>query len=76
MMKNGICINCGSQEVFKSINGIISGDKHVFVRNLSKLTSRTNKMTYICTACGYYQNHIIDQDILNKVKAKWEKVTT
>lgn len=72
-MKNGKCNNCGSAEIYRSVNGIISGDKQVFVRNLSILSSGTNRMTYICTSCGYYENYIEDAEILNKIARKWEK---
>jgi len=54
-------------------NGIISGDKHVFVRGLSLLTPRSDRITYLCADCGYYENHIIDKDILAGVREKWDK---
>jgi predicted RNA-binding Zn-ribbon protein involved in translation (DUF1610 family) len=73
-MKNGKCKNCGSEEIYRSVNGIISGDKQVYVRNLSVFSSGTNKMTYICANCGYYENYIQDTEILNKITRKWEKV--
>lgn len=72
-MSNGRCPRCDSSAVYKKRNGIISGDKHVFVRGLGFLTPRTDRMTYLCTDCGYYENHILDKDILQDVTQKWEK---
>lgn len=74
-MQNGKCLNCGSNQVFKSVNGIISGDKQVYVRHLSRFTPGSDKITYICTNCGYYANFIPDKSILNKITEKWEKVS-
>ena len=73
-MKNGKCNNCNSDQIFRSLNGIISGDKLVFVRHLSRVAPGTDKMTFICTKCGYYENYIVDTEILNKIPEKWEKV--
>jgi len=73
-MENGKCNNCDSDQVYRSLNGIISGNKLVFVRHLSRITSRSDKMTYICTNCGYYKNYIVDKEILQKITGKWEKV--
>ncbi len=73
-MENGICKNCNSQNIYKSVNGIISGDKQVYVRNLSIFSSGTNKITFVCTDCGYYENYLEDKEILKKIASKWEKV--
>jgi DNA-directed RNA polymerase subunit RPC12/RpoP len=73
-MSNKRCPRCDSQSFYKMRNGIISGDKHVFVRGLGLLTPRTDRMTYLCADCGYYENYIIDKDILLGVTRKWEKV--
>ena len=72
-MPNDRCPRCNSQAVYKMRNGIISGDKHVFVRGLSLLTPQTDRMTYLCADCGYYENHIIDKDILEGVRQKWDR---
>jgi hypothetical protein len=72
-MLDGQCPRCNSQTVFKRTNGIVSGDKHVFVRGLGFSTPRTDRLTYLCTACGYYENYITDKDILEKVVQKWDE---
>ena len=53
-MPNHKCTRCHSQAVYKMRNGIISGDKCVYVRGLGLLTPRTDRMTYLCAECGYY----------------------
>ena len=73
-MLNGQCPRCNSGAVYRRKNGIISGDKHIYVTGLGFSSSRSDKMTYVCTACGYYENYIIDKSICGKITAKWEKV--
>ncbi len=73
-MDNGKCISCGSDQVYRSLNGIVTNGKYIYVRNIRKLTPRSDRMTYICAQCGYYQDHIIDNTILNQITKKWEKV--
>lgn len=75
-MLNGKCTHCGSDQVFRCLNGIVTGDKHVYVRNISRLTPGSNRMTYICTRCGYYENFLNDEALLKKIPGKWEKVTS
>lgn len=72
-MKDGKCPRCYSTDVYHKINGIISGDKKVYVR-VSILSPATDKITYVCSSCGYYENYILDKGILNKIKEKWNKV--
>jgi hypothetical protein len=57
-MLKGRCPRCQAQAVFKMRNGIISGDKHVFVRGLGLLTPRSDRMTNLCTECGYYDTSL------------------
>ncbi|RLB23368.1 MAG: hypothetical protein DRG71_06115 [Deltaproteobacteria bacterium] len=73
-MINGQCPRCKKNTVYRRKNGIISGDKHIFVKGLGLMTPRTDKMTYLCTTCGYYENYVVDKAILGKVASKWEKV--
>ncbi len=73
-MLNGQCPRCQSRSVYRCKNGIISGDKQIFVRGLGFFSSGSDKMTYLCTACGYYENYLADKAVCRKVAAKWEKV--
>ena len=72
-MRNGKCARCGSKEIYHKVNGIVSGDKKIYVR-ISILSPATDKETYICSSCGYYENYILDKNILNKLKENWIKV--
>lgn len=72
-MLNGECPRCNSKAVYKKNNGIISGEKHVYVRGLGFSSPRTDRTTFLCTSCGYYENYINDKTILEKVTQKWEK---
>ena len=71
-MKNGKCPRCDSSEIYHKINGIISGNKKIYVR-VSILSPETGKVTYVCSSCGYYENYICDKNILSKIKEKWDK---
>jgi len=55
------------------LNGIISGEKYVYVRNLTRFTPRSSTMTYLCATCGYYENYITDEKVLAGVRLNWEK---
>ncbi|HOO72031.1 MAG TPA: hypothetical protein PK926_09735 [Spirochaetota bacterium] len=72
-MHKGTCVRCGSDQVYKSLNGIISGEKYVYVRNLTRFTPRSSTMTYLCATCGYYENYITDEKVLAGVRLNWEK---
>ncbi len=73
-MLNGQCPRCRSRSVYRRKNGIVSGAKHIFVTGLGFTTPRSDKLTCVCTNCGYYENYVADKAILAKVAAKWEKV--
>jgi hypothetical protein len=73
-MLNGKCILCGSTELRKRVNGVISGDKQVFVKGLSFLTAGSDQVTILCTGCGFYTQHIADQGVLDRVAKKWDRV--
>lgn len=74
-MLNGKCPRCNARSVFRKINGVTSGDKHIYVRGLGFSTPRTDRMTLVCTTCGYYEDYITDKAILKKVSAKWDRVS-
>ncbi len=73
-MQKGQCPRCNSTEVYKKINGIISGNKKLYVIGLSMLTSPSDHLTLLCSKCGYYEDYIVDTDVLQKVRDKWDKV--
>ncbi len=72
-MLNGQCPRCNAKDVYKKNNGIISGEKHVYVTGLGFTSPRTDQTTFLCTSCGYYENYIADETIREKVTQKWEK---
>ena len=75
-MLKGKCPRCNSRSVFKKVNGVFSGEKHIYVRGVGGFsTPRSERITYVCTTCGYYENYIPDKSILKKVAAKWERVS-
>jgi len=73
-MRNGRCPRGNSRAVYKMTNGIISGDKHVYVRGLDFSSPKTDRLAYLCSTCGYHEYYLTDENILQKVTQKWEKV--
>jgi len=75
-MKNGQCPKCNSSNVFKMQNGIYWGNGYLrFVG--SRPLMNTNCDSYVCIDCGYFENYIVDREILQKVpnmKKGWTKV--
>ncbi len=72
-MKNGKCPRCDSDTVYRRTNGIVSGDKCVYVKGLSFFTSASDQETYICATCGHYENYITDRKTLDQITEKWDK---
>ena len=72
-MKSGKCPKCNSNNVFKKKNGVISESKHIYVRGLTTFTPRSDRISYVCAVCGYYENYILDSDVLSKIPGKWDK---
>ncbi len=73
-MLNGQCPRCKSRSVYRCKNGIVSGVKHTYVKGLGFTIPRSEKTTYVCTSCGYFENYLADKKILDKIAFKWEKV--
>jgi len=74
-MLNGRCPRCGSNEIYRSTNGITGKEKGVFVKT-GFMNPATNKVTYLCTGCGYWEDYLPNREVLDKVKTskRWEKV--
>ena len=84
-MRKGVCPKCGSTEIYhcydpKHGGGIGWGDYPNYIRFTSKWGSDGTKgfETFICANCGYFENYIIDREVLDKsIKDpanRWTKV--
>jgi len=79
-MKNGQCPKCNSSNVFKYAIGVRFGDHGggssltIFSGDLNHL-SHSDYDSYVCVDCGYCENYILDNAILQEVQKKWAKVT-
>jgi transposase-like protein len=78
-MKNGKCPKCNSSNVFKNNKGIDWGSGwgwlEIWIGNSKERSNlQSDCDSYICTDCGYFENYIIEKDILQEVRTKWMKV--
>ncbi len=80
-MKNGKCPKCNSANVYKNISGIEYGDEGGWIEIwMGTPDSRSGKQStfesYLCADCGYFENYLLNQDVLKEVRLKWARVTS
>ena len=78
-MKNGRCPRCDSTNVFMNRSGVEWADESgwitIWMGNPdSKSGKQSHNDSYICIDCGYFENYILERDILHEVQTKWKKV--
>ena len=80
-MKSGHCPKCNSQEIYASADGggIGDGFNLLVLTEQESMTSTRQWQTYLCTACGYYENYLLDQDKIVRIvddpqRAGWKKL--
>jgi|APSaa5957512535_1039671.scaffolds.fasta_scaffold236880_2 predicted nucleic-acid-binding Zn-ribbon protein len=69
-MKNGKCPKCESKEIYHGEKRRSNG---ISVMNVSQFTQAWLD-NYTCTQCGYVESYIIDSEIFEKIRKKWNKV--
>ena len=63
-MRDGKCIKCGG-EVRQLTKGIERGNNSaLYVRGASMINHPSSYETFLCTACGYYEDYITDLEKL------------
>ena len=73
-MRNGNCPSCGMSAVYASRNGI-QHQQGVYIYNLGGTTTpASDYQSYVCTNCGYIENHIVDRAKLKEIEKNWQKV--
>jgi hypothetical protein len=78
-MKNGKCPKCNSTSVFMNRSGIEWADEGGWVSiwmgsPIDRLGKQSAYDSYICSNCGYFENYILNKDILHEVETKWIRV--
>ena len=79
-MKNGQCPKCNSREVYASDNGAGIGDGFsIHVRDGDGMKPTRQWQTFLCAACGYYENYLLDEARITRIvddpqQAGWKKV--
>lgn len=81
-MRKGVCPKCGSTEIYHSyiphVGGGIGWERYLIIKVQWGETATLDWDSYLCANCGYFENYIIDKEILNKTikdpKNTWEKV--
>lgn len=68
-MRNGRCDKCGG-EVRQLTNGVYqSGSTGVMVNDGSMVRAPIPYETFLCTACGYWENYLTDVERLRRAAA-------
>ena len=73
-LSSGVCPKCGSTEVFR--NAESRGER---IQLAISSTLRFFLATYVCTACGHFEELIPPEELKNeklvgKIKESWHKV--
>ena len=80
-MKNGQCPKCNSREIYESVeSGGIGEGFSIRVLDGEGMVPTRKWQTYLCAACGYYENYLLDESkiariVENPQKAGWKKVS-
>ena len=82
-MRSGKCPKCESIEIYRCIlkigGGIGWGDEYNCLRVKARWGGETSNKweTYLCGSCGYFENYILDREILDEVirdpRSQWVK---
>ena len=73
---SGNCPKCGGFEIYTNSNLPDRGDRRqLAISSFKSLLINT----YLCTSCGFFEEHIPEKDIkdvknLEKIKSTWEKL--
>jgi hypothetical protein len=70
-MRDGTCVRCGYRTVRQLTRGIYdpSDSSHygVMVNDGKMIRRPTSYETFLCTACGYWENYLSDAELLQRV---------
>ena len=74
-MKSGTCPKCGSDSIFCRGQGI--GGKNIPVKS-GRAYWPTDQNSYVCTACGYFEQYLDDEGTLGKIEGadEWTRIET
>lgn len=70
MKKTGKCPKCESREIYRLGKRPTNG---ISVMNIGAF-SRALLYNYVCTACGYVESYVADEDKMSAIVKKGEKV--
>jgi hypothetical protein len=68
-MRDGTCTKCGYRTVRQLTAGIYqaSAANGVMVNDGSMIRSASSYETFLCTACGYWENYLTDTALLQRI---------
>ena len=67
-MRDGTCIKCGYASVRQLTDGIYDGQgRGVSVNDGSMIRYPQSYETFLCTACGYWENYLTNTDLLRRI---------
>jgi predicted RNA-binding Zn-ribbon protein involved in translation (DUF1610 family) len=68
MLKNGKCPQCGSSDIVSCEQGV-GWDVYLQVTHGSVTNPSSHWTTYLCTACGLFENYLTDVNYLASTKS-------
>ena len=80
-MKDGQCPKCNSREVYVALDGGgIADGFSIHVRDGDSMKPTRQWQPFLCAACGYYENYLLDEVRIARIvddpqKAGWTKVS-
>ncbi len=80
-MRTGKCPKCNSQEIYISEDGGgIGGQEHAIEVNNNGSRYIYKWQTCLCANCGYYENYLLDSQLIASIKANpkkehWKKLS-
>ena len=80
-MKNGQCPKCNSHEIYASMKaGGIGDGFSIHVLNDEGMHPTRKWQTFLCAACGYFENYLLDEVKIAQIvedpqKAGWQKIS-
>jgi ribosomal protein S27AE len=72
-MKSGICVKCGSRDVYHSVASPRSSDRVTLKEGLVGRDA-SSVTRFLCGTCGYLEYYVTNDEDLGIIRESWNKV--
>ena len=75
-MKDGTCPRCRKLQVRRKHNGLKADRWRITGSSWNQETGDegADVVTYLCVNCGYFENYLIDRDLLSQAARIWTRI--